>query len=128
MILDSSAIVAILCREEGHQLLVEKMGKDSILAVGAPTVLEAAMVLTGKLRQDGLALVHEFTRELDATISPFTEQHASLAYAAFLRYGKGRHAAALNFGDCLSYALAQASRQPLLYVGEDFAQTDVKSA
>jgi ribonuclease VapC len=128
MILDSSAMVAILCEEPGHLALIEKMLASELVAVGAPTVFETAMVLTIKTRQDGLALVHDFLRESGAVVVPFAEEHTSCAFAGYLQYGKGRHPAALNLGDCLSYAAAKVSGQPLLFVGNDFPQTDILSA
>jgi ribonuclease VapC len=128
MILDSSAVVAILCRESGYAALLEKVTAADTLGMGTPTVFESAMVLTIKLRRDGLALVNEFLRESGAQTISFTDQHASVAFGAYLRYGKGRHKAALNFGDCCSYAVAKVSGQPLLYIGNDFAKTDVAIA
>jgi ribonuclease VapC len=128
MILDSSAIVAILCREPGHMTLIEKMLASGVVAVGAPTVFETAMVLTIKMKRDGLALVHDFLQESGVAVAPFTQEHASCAFAAYLRFGKGRHRAPLNFGDCLSYAAAKVSGQPLLFVGDAFAGTDVLAA
>ena len=128
MILDSSAIVAVLCREPGYETLLEKISTAPSIAMGAATLLEAAMVITGKLQQDGLSLVHEFLRDMDAQVSPFTAQHSSIGFAAYLRYGKGRHPAALNFGDCCSYATAKLGAQPLLFVGNDFVRTDVAAA
>ena len=128
MILDSSAIVAILCREPGHLALIDKMVASGVVAVGAPTVFETAMVLTIKTKGDGLALLHDFLQESGAVVTPFNQEHASCAFAAYLRYGKGRHRAALNFGDCLSYAAAKVSGQPLLFAGDDFAGTDVLAA
>lgn len=128
MILDSSAIVAVLCREAGYKGLLEQMNSAPIVAIGAPTLFETAMVLTIKLKRDGLALVNDFLRESSAVVIPFTEQHSSMAFRAYLRYGKGRHSAALNFGDCLTYAAAKVSGELLLYVGNDFDKTDVRSA
>ena len=125
MILDSSAIVAVLCREPDCEELFEKIAGAALIQVSAVTLFESAMVIAGKLQQEGLTLVHEFLRDLDAEISPFTEHHASVAFTARLRYGNGRHPAALNFGDCCSYATAKLSSQPLLFVGNDFAQTDI---
>jgi len=125
MILDSSAVVAILCREPGHLTLLEKIIAADMLCMGAPTVFEAAMVLTIKLRRDGLAVVNEFLRESGTQVISFTDQHASIAFGAYFRYGKGRHKAALNFGDCLSYSVAKVSGQALLFIGRDFAKTDV---
>jgi ribonuclease VapC len=125
MILDSSAVIAVLCREPGHATLVEKIAAAESLGIGAPTVFEAALVLTIKLKRDGLAVVNEFLRESGGQVISFTDQHSSIAFGAYLRYGKGRHKAALNFGDCFSYAVAKVSGQPLLFVGQDFAKTDV---
>ena len=128
MILDSSALVAILCEEPGHRALIDKILASDLIAVGAPTVFETAMVLTIKTRQDGLALVHDFLRESGAVVISFAEEHSSCAFAGYLQYGKGRHPAALNLGDCLSYAAAKVSGQPLLLVGNDFSQTDILPA
>jgi ribonuclease VapC len=128
MILDSSAVVAILCREPGYEALLEKVLAAEALGMGTPTVFESSMVLTIKLRLDGLAMVNEFLRESGAQAIAFTDQHASIAFGAYLRYGKGRHKAALNFGDCCSYSVATVSGQPLLYVGYDLAKTDVRIA
>jgi ribonuclease VapC len=128
MILDSSAVVAILCREPGYPALLEKVIAADTLGMGTPTVFESAMVLSIKLRLDGLAMVHEFLRESGTQAISFTDQHASIAFGAYLRYGKGRHKAALNFGDCCSYSVAKVSGQPLLYVGNDFAKTDLAMA
>jgi ribonuclease VapC len=128
MILDSSAVVAIVCREAGHLELLDRIGATETLGIGAPTVFETAMVLTIKLRRDGLAVVNEFLRESGAQMISFTDQHASIAFGAYFRYGKGRHKAALNFGDCLSYSVAKVSGQPLLFIGNDFTKTDVTIA
>ncbi len=125
MILDSSAVVAILCREAGHLELLEQITDAETLGMGAPTVFETALVLTIKLRRDGMALVNEFMRESGVQVISFTDQHSSIAFGAYFRYGKGRHKAALNFGDCLSYSVARVSGEPLLFVGNDFTRTDV---
>ncbi len=128
MILDSSAVVAILCRETGHLELLEQITDAETVGIGAPTVFETAMVLTIKLRRDGLAVVNEFLWESGARVISFTDQHASIAFGAYFRYGKGRHKAALNFGDCLSYSVAKVSGQPLLFIGNDFGKTDIAIA
>jgi len=128
VILDSSAIVAVICREPGYRELLTTISASNVVAVTAPTAFEASMVLTVKLGRDGLAVVNELLRESGAIVSPFTQDHASVAFGAYLRFGKGRHRAALNFGDCLSYAAAKLSGQPLLFVGDDFTKTDVLEA
>ena len=77
---------------------------------------------------DGRALLSRFVLEGDIALVPFTDAHYGTAVDAWLRFGRGRHRAGLNFGDCLSYAVAQLAREPLLYVGNDFSLTDVESA
>lgn len=108
--------------------LLEQITDAETVEIGAPTVFETAMVLTIKLRRDGLAVVNEFLRECGARVISFTDQHASIAFGAYFRYGKGRHKAALNFGDCLSYSIAKVSGQALLFIGNDFSKTDVAIA
>jgi ribonuclease VapC len=128
MILDSSAIVAIMLAEPGYEVLLEKIGASEVVGVSAPTVVEAALVLSSRLGRDAQSEVYEFLRHSDAEVTPFTEEHVSVAVDAFLQYGKGRHPAALNFGDCLAYAAATLSDSPLLFTGKDFSRTDIRSA
>jgi ribonuclease VapC len=128
MMLDSSAIVAILLREPGCEGLVEKIAAAQFVAVGTPTLFETAMVLTIKTGRDGLAMVNDFLQEMGIIVATFSQEHVGSAYQAYIKYGKGRHPAALNMGDCFSYAAAQLSGQPLLFKRADFAQTDVKAA
>jgi ribonuclease VapC len=125
LILDSSALVAILCREPGYEELLRRIATARTLAVGAPTVAETQMVLTIKLGLDVAGLVDQFLAEIQATVVPFGREHVSIFFDAFLRYGKGRHPARLNMGDCISYAIAMAAGQPLLFVSGDFTQTDL---
>lgn len=128
MVLDSSAIVDIHLREPGHERLVEKIEAAKAVFVGAPTLLETAMVLTTRLGQDARPLIAAFLRRLDAEVIPFNEERLDAATSAFLRFGRGRHPAALNFGDCFSYAIASAAGMPLLFSGEDFSGTDIIQA
>ncbi len=128
MVLDSSAIVAIHLREPGHERLVERIEAAGAVFVGAPTLLETAMVLTTRLGQDARPLIAAFLKRLDAEVIPFNEEHLDAATSAFLRFGRGRHPAALNFGDCFSYAIASAAGLPLLFTGEDFSRTDIIEA
>lgn len=85
------------------------------------------MVLTTRLRQDARPLLFAFVRRLDAEVVAFNEEHLD-ATTAFLRFGRGRHSAGLNFGDCLSYAVAAVAGMPLLFTGEDFTRTDIARA
>jgi ribonuclease VapC len=128
MILDASAILSILLEKPGHDRIVNRLNRASITAVGAPTLVEAAMVLTTRLERDARPLLNQFLREAEVEVIPFTREHFEIAMDAFRRYGKGRHPAALNFGDCLCYAVARISGFPLLYTGDDFSKTDLQSA
>jgi ribonuclease VapC len=128
MVLDSSAIIAILLREADSELLEKKADRAQTLLVGSPTVFESIMVLSGRLARDARIIVTDLLWEMDAQVIPFTEDHVEAAVDAFLRFGKGRHPAGLNFGDCMSYAVASLARMPLLYIGTDFSKTDVLSA
>ena len=127
MIVDSSALVAIVLREPGWQTLTEKLYSGAAGA-GAPTLAEAGVVLTVEMGPRGRSLLARVVQEARIAVVPFTDEHWPIALDAYARFGKGRHAAALNFGDCLSYAVASLAGQPLLYVGEDFSKTDLASA
>lgn len=128
MVVDSSALISILLKEGGHEALLEKVTGAEVIFVGAPTALETTMVLSTRFRRDAGPMLSGFLRRMNAEIVDFSEDHYEAAVSAFLRFGKGRHRAALNFGDCMSYALASVSGLPLLYTGTDFSQTDIPSA
>ncbi len=128
MVLDSSAIVAIHLREPGHEPLIDKIDAAEAVIVGVPTLLEAAMVLTARLGQDARPMILAFLRRVEAEVIPFNEEHLDAAATAFIRFGRGRHPAALNFGDCMSYAVASVAGMPLLSTGEDFKRTDIPQA
>ena len=129
MILDSSAVVAILLRESEAEALELKVAAASIVGMGAPAYLETAMVLSSRFgREAAVRHLEGFLVRTGATLVPFSEDHARAAAEAFARFGKGRHRAALNFGDCMSYAVAKLAGQPLLCTGSDFAKTDLKLA
>lgn len=128
MVLDSSAIVAIHLKEPGHDRLIEAIDNAEVVVAGVPTLLETAMVLTTRLGQDARPTVLAFLRRIEAEVVPFNEQHLDAATTAFLRFGRGRHPAGLNFGDCMSYAVASVAGMPLLFTGEDFRRTDIAQA
>jgi ribonuclease VapC len=125
VILDSSAIVAILCREPGHEDLLEQIEPNDVLAVSAATLAETAVVLSIKWRRDPRPELSEFLDSTGITVVPFTRDHVSFFMDGYLRYGKGRHPAALNLGDCFAYATVKMAGQRLLFVGDDFTQTDM---
>ncbi|HEY5198283.1 MAG TPA: type II toxin-antitoxin system VapC family toxin [Solirubrobacteraceae bacterium] len=126
MILDSSALVAIIRREPGHGVLLDALAGTSAAGVGAPTLVEAGIVLSARMGVVGRTLLARVVHDAGLTIVPFSAPHWSVAVDAFGRFGKGRHAAALNFGDCLTYATARIAGQPLLCLGDDFAKTDLE--
>lgn len=127
MILDSSAVVALLLREPAHERLLLALSAAPALGIGAPTLVETTIVLSARLGRDARGLVSRFLDEADVTLIPFTEAHFGTAVAAWLRFGRGRHAAALNFGDCLAYATAKLAGRPLLFTGDDFPRTDIET-
>jgi ribonuclease VapC len=128
VVLDSSAVVAILLEEADHQDLLAKIKAAPGVAIGAPTLVETLMVLTARLRGEPILALRELLHAVEAEVIPFSDDHSWAALRAYLRFGKGRHRAALNFGDCLSYATASVARQPLLFVGDDFSRTDIPAA
>lgn len=125
MVIDTSALVAMMTGEPSTERLVRAIESDPERLVSAATVVEASLVLMGRYGDAGDAQLDRFLRSIGAKVVPVGEEHVTLARDAALRFGKGRHAAALNFGDCFSYALAVARGAPLLFVGDDFSKSDV---
>jgi ribonuclease VapC len=128
VIVDSSVFVAILQEEPGYLRYLDTILVAEFAAIPAPNYLETCMVLAGRKNQEFLPRFDEYLAESKVTILPFTPGHAKLAAQAFLRFGKGRHPAGLNFGDCIAYAVSRLEAMPLLYKGDDFALTDVETA
>jgi ribonuclease VapC len=129
LILDSSAVVAVLRRESGSEPLEGVLGEAGTLAIGAPTLFETTMVAIGRFGEDvGRLAVGRFCEDWEVEVVPFDSRHYRAAAAAFVRYGKGRHPARLNYGDCMTYAIARIARMPLLFIGKDFAKTDILPA
>ena len=128
MTLDSSALIAIMFGEPGHLDLVDQILSAGAVRVAAPTLVETSMVFAARRKAATANEVRALVQELGVTVVPFGEREWHAAVDAFLRFGRGRHKAALNFGDCLSYAAAVNANDPLLFVGDDFAQTDITAA
>lgn len=128
MILDSSAVVAILMEEPEAEDLLAKLRQPGPIGIGVPTLVETSIVLTSRWRKDSAPILEKFLSELGALVLSVDEAHWRVASEAFLRFGKGRHPAALNFGDCMSYATAKIAGRPLLCVGADFPKTDLQIA
>jgi ribonuclease VapC len=128
VILDSSAIVAILVKEPGYERLRDHLAAAEQVGVGAPTVLESSLVLCARLGHAGKTLLARFLQEAEIEVVEFAADHWMVAADAFLAYGKGRHHAGLNFGDCMTYAVAKLAEEPLLCLGGDFSATDLELA
>lgn len=128
MVVDSSAIIAIILEEPGFEQIGLKINLARRILIGAPTVFEAAMVLENRQVDRGSARLMKMIVDEEIDIVDFGANHQAVALEAFLRFGKGRHPAKLNFGDCMSYATARIAREPLLYAGDDFAKTDIDAA
>ena len=128
MTLDSSALIAILFEEAGYLDLVDRILAAEHVRVGAPTLVETSMVFTGSQGVKAIAEIESLVRELGVTVVPFGEREYRAAVAAFIRFGRGHHPAALNFGDCFAYAVAAVAKDSLLFVGNDFAKTDITAA
>lgn len=125
MIIDSSVAAAICLGEAEAERFVEILSDDSHPCMSAATYLEAGIVIDA--RRPGA--FDQFVTALSVDVIPFDDEQAEIARAAYRRYGRGSgHAAALNFGDCFSYACSMASGTPLLFKGDDFMHTDVASA
>ena len=128
MILDSSALVAIALDEPEREALIRKINQAGTVGVAAPTLVEAGIVVSARTGRNALALLAEVVSVADVTVIEFGEVHWQEALTAWWRFGKSRHPAALNFGDCLAYAAARVAGQPLLAKGEDFTKTDISLA
>lgn len=128
MIIDTSAMVAILYREPEAAAFVERIHEADTCRISVATWLELAMVIESQLGPDGMRQAEAFFRRAGIAIEAVTVEHGELARQAFLDFGKGRHKAGLNFGDCFSYALAKATGEPLLFKDNDFAMTDIEAA
>ena len=128
MIVDSSAVLAVILREPDHEAVLDKLVAAGAIGIGAPTLAETSIVLAARLPGDPRTLLGRLIQVLSMEVVPFTEAHWSVALDAYQRFGKGRHRAGLNFGDCLAYATARLARQPLLCCGDDFGKTDIALA
>ena len=125
MVLDTSAIIAILEDEPSAAALTGALSGADVIRVSAGSLLEAGIVAEVRAGEAGDRELDVLLHRLRAEISPVTPEQVDVARDAYRRYGKGRHPAALNFGDCFAYALAVSVGEPLLFTGSDFPQTDV---
>lgn len=122
---DTSVWIAIILEEDGYRAQADRLGVPAALWIAAPVLAEALLVLERRRIPNGVAQFQRLMQISEARVFAFYESQARLAHEAYRRYGKGRHPAALNFGDCLSYAAAKSRGARLLYAGDDFSQIDL---
>ncbi len=125
MIVDTSALIAILAREPGFEILDDAITRAPSCRLSAAGFVETSIVLESRGGADARRFLESLLRRAGLSIEPVTAEQALLAREGYSDYGKGRHPAGLNFGDCFSYALAKATGEPLLFKGDDFRKTDV---
>lgn len=128
IVLDTSAVVAILFEEDDHHRYEVAIGSASACFVSAVTRVELSFVIEGRKGEAGRERLERFFALTGAEVVAVTPQQATIAINAFRQYGKGRHSAGLNIGDCFSYALATATGHPLLFKGQDFRRTNIVAA
>lgn len=128
MIVDTSAVIAILFAEPDAKTYAQAIADAESCRMSAATLVEASIVTDVQTKNAGGRQLDALIRRARIAIEPVTEEHAHIARQAYADFGKGRHPAALNYGDCFSYALAKATGEPLLFKGADFRKTDITSA
>jgi ribonuclease VapC len=128
VILDTSAVLAILKDEAEAASFGDALSGADRVAIAAPTLVELGIVAESRAGEGIRPRIDHLLQSLDIEVVPFTAEHAAVALDGWRRFGKGRHPAGLNLGDCFAYALAVARDEPLLFKGADFSLTDVKAA
>jgi len=128
MIVDTSALLAIVFQESGYEGVLDRILSAPVVAAGSPTLAEAGIVLHARLGAGAHGLLERLLEEPAIEEISFGSVHWREAVEAYRTFGKGQNAAGLNFGDCMTYAVARLSGEPLLFVGEDFPKTDLESA
>ena len=128
MIVDSSALLAILFNESDAETYARTIANADTCRISAANFVEVAIVVEAQTRASGSRQFDAFFRRAGIVIEPVTEEQAHIARHAYTDFGKGRHRAGLNFGDCFAYALAKTTGEKLLFKGEDFTKTDIPSA
>ena len=128
MIVDSSAVLAVLYREPDAERFETAIASAPSCRMSVANALEASIDMEGRGGVAAGDALDQFLKAAVIDLAPVTTEHMEAARRAWRRFGKGNHPAALNFGDCFAYALADATGEPLLFKGEDFARTDVEAA
>jgi ribonuclease VapC len=127
MVVDASALIAILLLEPEAERFARAIVEARTRLLSAASLLEAGIVIEGRLGPMAGGDLDEFLADVGLEIEPVTAHQVGIARRAYRTYGRGNHPAGLNFGDCFAYALAKATGLPLLFKGSDFAQTDITS-
>lgn len=125
MVIDTSAVVAILFDEPSRAVLTRAVEADPVRLISAASVLGASMVVEARRGEAAGRELDLLLHRAEIRTHDVTARHVELARSAWRRFGKGRHPAGLNYGDCFSYALSVATGEPLLFVGDDFSRTEV---
>jgi ribonuclease VapC len=125
VIVDTSALIAVLYGEPEAETFIRCIHDAEITRMSVASYVELSIVVHSQLGADGLRQADTFIRRAQIVIEPITVEQGELARQAYFDFGKGRHTAQLNFGDCFSYALAKITGEPLLFKGQDFSKTDV---
>lgn len=128
MVIDTSAVIAILQGEPEGRAFSDLISASVNRLIPAANAVEASIIVLSRQGEPGLAILRELLARMQIETVPLASGHVELAIDAFRRYGRGRHRAALNFGDCFAYALAKATDEPLLFKGQDFPYTDIRPA
>jgi ribonuclease VapC len=128
MVIDTSAVLAILQDEPERRAINEAVEAADTRAMSVATLVESSIILESRYGPDGVRDLDLYIAKAQVALVPVDAEQAHLARDAFRKYGKGRHRAGLNFGDCFSYALARSLAEPLLFKGDDFSQTDAVAA
>ncbi len=127
VVVDTSALVAILRQESNDLWLLDQLQSASPRLMAAPNALELGIVLEARSGPPATGISQRALRDAQIQVEPFDADLAERALAAWRRFGKGRHPAALNFGDCCTYALAELTGHPILHLGDDFTRTDLQT-
>src|SRR4051812_15237903 len=125
MVIDTSALIAILGLEPEAGALAQAIARDPVRLVSAASMLEASIVIAARHGAAGLRELDQLVSTASLRIMAVTAEQVDIGRRAYLSFGKGRHPASLNFGDCFSFALARSAGEPLLFKGNDFSQTDI---
>ena len=127
MVVDSSALIAILRKEAEAARFIRAILRDSVRLISAANLLEAGIIIDNQSGLSAGRRLDAFVERAEIGVEPVTEAQVRIARQAYIDFGKGNHPAGLNFGDCFAYALAKATGEPLLFKGEDFEQTDLRA-